>query len=443
MAKSGTETLPENTVVVEDAGPSRKRLTITIPGAKVADHLDGALATAASEIDLPGFRKGHAPRRLVERRFGKALRDEAKNQLFATAFTEAVEKNELRVLGEPDGAEALAELELEPGTDVTFSLEVEVTPEFDLPALDGIEVKKPRLEVTDEMVDGQLEQIQRNEGELVAQDSSEAGDFCIGAGRILGDGGEELLKIDGAVIQIPTPDKEGKGAILGVFVEDFADQVGLPKPGDTVSVKATGPETHDTPAVRGKDVEIAFEVERVERIKPLEIGDLVARLGVADENQLRESVMLRLNQKLLIDQQAIMRQQVANHLLDNTDLELPEKLTVSQAERNIQRRRMELMYRGVDPTVVEERVAEMQATSGDVAARELKLFFVLEQDRRRDRRRGDPGRGQRARRADGRGAEHAPAAAVRPARQGQPAEPDRPSRCASTRRSTACWPRRL
>jgi FKBP-type peptidyl-prolyl cis-trans isomerase (trigger factor) len=80
----------------------------------------------------------------------------------------------------------------------------------------------------------------------------------------------------------------------------------------------------------------------------------------------------------MIQQQSAMRQQIADYLLKNTKMDLPERLSARQAERRLQRARLELMYRGMDPMSVEHRVAEMRGSSQEAAQRELKLFFILD-----------------------------------------------------------------
>ena len=72
-----------------------------------------------------------------------------------------------------------------------------------------------------------------------------------------------------------------------------------------------------------------------------------------------------------------MRQQVAQHLIAAVDFELPQKVTDRQAERNLQRQALDMRYRGIDQTIIEQRLAELRSQSQDAAKRELKLFFVL------------------------------------------------------------------
>lgn len=369
---------PASQAVIEEVGPSRKKITITIPGEAVTEQIESSLDSIMAEAHLPGFRPGRAPRQVVEKRFGAAVRDEAKQQLVSSAYQRAIQDNELAVLGEPIGGDELADAVVEPGTPITFTLEVEVPPEFDIPEYEGIEVRKPIVEIGDEHVDNQIAKIAESEGDLDHQDKAEPGDYCIGKGVMHADG-EQILDVDGAVIQIPAKDSNGSGSILGIRFDDFAKQVGLPKPGDKIELSTTGPDNHEDDRVRGKNLEIKFEVERVERIVPASTEQLVEKFGMQDEAQLREVLTLRLNQRALLEQQNAMRQQVATFLLDNVEMTLPERLTADQAARNLERRRMELMYRGVDEAKIEERIAELRAASNRLAQRELKLFFILGQ----------------------------------------------------------------
>ena len=92
----------EQTVNIEDAGPARKKITIEIPDARINEKIDGNLNDLQTEAVLPGFRRGRAPMRLIEKRFGTDVRNEAKTQLMAESYQQVIEENELRVIGEPD-----------------------------------------------------------------------------------------------------------------------------------------------------------------------------------------------------------------------------------------------------------------------------------------------------------------------------------------------------
>lgn len=365
-----------NTVTVTDVGPSRKKLSIEIPAETVREKIAGSIDTLAVEAELPGFRKGRAPRALVEKRFGSAVRSEAKKELVASAYTRAIEEHQLKVIGDPS-SEGLDAVELDPDKPLAFEIEVEVLPEFTLPSLEEIEVKKPLFEVSDELVNGEIEKIRINEGGLEERQEPEPGDYLTGQGVMTGPDGKEFYNINGAVVQVPTADKGGKGMILGIAVDDFEKQLGRPKPGETVTIKAKGPEQHELEGVRNADLTITFKVDRVDRIIPAKLEDILARFGMESEDQLKDMIRARMHQRVLVQQATAMRQQIAQYLLDNTEVPLPERMTAQQAARNLDRQRYELMYRGVEPQQIEERIAELRAASAEAAGRELKLFFII------------------------------------------------------------------
>ncbi len=373
-----TATESKNKVTITEDGPSRKKIEIEVPAEVVDEKLTGSLDTLAAEAELPGFRKGRAPKRLLEKKFSDLISREAKSELITSAYSQAVEENELKVIGDPI-AEGVEDIEVETGKPLKFTFAVEVLPEFELPGLEGIEVAKPLLEVTDEQVDGELEKLAINEGDLEQRDEPEAGDYLTGHGIMTDSAkdGEEFYNIEGAVVRVPAKEDEGRGMVLGVVVEDFEKQLGMPKPGETATIKVKGPQNHEREDIRGKDLVVTFKVDRVDRIVPAPMADVVAKLGYESEEEVREMFKTRLGQRVLINQQAAMRQQVADHLLDNVTMDLPERLTAGQAERLMHRQRVEMMYQGIDEMVIEQRIAEMRDSSSEQAAKELKLSFIL------------------------------------------------------------------
>lgn len=365
-----------NKVSISDVGPSRKKISIEIPAETVDEKLSESMDTLSVEAALPGFRKGRAPRQLIEKRFGSDVRSEARNQLVAQAYTRAVEESKLKVIGDPI-SQGLVDLQIAAGKALSFEIEVEVLPEFLLPNTDGIAIRKPLFVVTDEMVDGEMKKVCINEGELQSREAPEPGDYLTGHGVMKSDTGTEFYNIEGAVIQVPTADAQGKGMILGVMVQDFAAQLGSPTAGESATIRTKGPENHEVEGIRGADLTITFKVSRIDRIIPAKPEELAKRLGFEDQAGLRQVIRDRMEQRVKIEQLSVMRQQVARYLLSNTLMELPMRLTAQQTARNLERRRLELTYRGVDPKEIEAHMAELRAASAEVAQNELKLFFIL------------------------------------------------------------------
>ncbi|MBX3386675.1 MAG: trigger factor [Phycisphaeraceae bacterium] len=376
--QTAEETLPKNKVTIEDLGPCARKLSIEIPAEAVDQTLGASIEGLIADAELPGFRKGRAPRRLIERKFAPAIRKEAKNRLIGTAFQRAIDENGLKVVGDPIADENLVKAEVEPGKPLAFEVQVEVMPSFELPAMDGIDVKRPKLEATDDMVVREVSRLQLNEGALKSKEKPEAGDYLTGHAVMTDDAGKQHLDIMDAVVQIPTKDGDGKGMILGVQVEDFAKQLGTPKIGQTVTIKTIGPENHENEELRGAKLTISFEVKRSDEIVPASIDELVSRYGLESEQALRDAVRTQIAQRLGVEQSALMRQQIAKYLVENTKMELPQRLTANQAQRNLDRARLELMHRGLDAQKVEERIAQLRSSSAGRAVAELQLYFILD-----------------------------------------------------------------
>lgn len=370
-----------NKVDVTTINPTRRKIRIEVPRETVDETLGTSLDTLMLEAELPGFRKGRAPKRLIEKRFGSVMKQQAKDQLVASAYQKAVEEQKLRVVGEPT-SETLAKVEVEAGKALVFEIEVEVVPEFELPALEGVAIKKPLIPVTDEMVGKEMEKLCVQEGSLEEREKPEPGDYLTGHAKMTGKDKEgkdaTFFESDGIVVQVPPADKNGKGMIVGLVVDDLAKQMGQPKAGETVTIRAKGPENHEREELRGIDLTVTYRPARCDRIIPAAPADLAARFGFEDEAGLREAMKQRLQQRVLIDQQSVMRQQLARYLLEKTKMDLPQRTTAQQAERTFQRRRLELMYRGVDPMKIEENIAELRRQSAAAAAGELKIFFILD-----------------------------------------------------------------
>lgn len=369
--------MADNKVSVSDAGPSRKKINIEIPADTVAQSLGLTIDTLLTQAELPGFRKGRVPKRLVEKRFGGAINQQAKEAMVSQAYAKAVEDNKLRVLGNPF-AKDLANIEIVAGKPFAFEIEVEVLPEFDLPKIDGIPVKRPLMEVTDAMVTSEVTKLCIQEGSLEERTTAEAGDYLTGTAEMTGPDGKVYFQSEGIVVQVPPADKAPKGMIVGLVVDDLSTQIGLPKAGDSVTVKTAGPESHENEALRGIALTISYTVARVDRIIPAKEEDLVARFGMTDAEGLKGALRERMEARVKVEQQSAMRMQVARYLLEETKMALPQRVTSEQAARNFERRRMEALYRGVDPVAIEQQIAELRAASAGEAVRDLKLFFIVD-----------------------------------------------------------------
>jgi len=377
MSNATAEISPE--VKVEDAGPACKRITVTVPAKAVDARLETSFGNLANEAQLPGFRKGKAPRGLLEKRFGESLLQETRSQLLSETYSKAIEEHKLRPVSEPTLAEGSKEPEIARGKAFTFTLEVEVAPDFKLPSTDGIEVQKPMFEITDEHVNGEL----RRQGYRFGTPDRITGPFqpldrmlCT-AKAWKNDEKEPFFNMEKALVVVPDTADQGKGALLGLLVDDLNKHLEGKNVGDTVQITTKAPENHEREDLRGATVRFELKFDDADRITPLDPKTLAERMGLETEEILRAQVRIMLERKRDAEQRGAEREQVSRHLMDAVDFALPARLSQGQITRNLEMARMDMLQRGIDAEQVETRLAEIRHDSEENTKRRLKLFFVL------------------------------------------------------------------
>jgi trigger factor len=373
--------LPEASVQIIDAGPAKKKIVIEIPAERIAASLAEGLDNLRDEAALPGFRKGRVPMRILEKRFGTDVRNEVKNRLIGEIYTATVDKHDLRVLGEPEIVDA-DKLTLPASGPMAVEIEIEVVPEVTLPEFETLEVRKPKFEVTAEAIDSEIDRIRERHGKFKGVDTSDYNDYItadvlVQAADAAADA-QPLLAQSAVQMVVPGEKREFKGVIAGIIIADMGKQIVGKRIGETVVVEATGPARHEVEAMQDKALKITLAITNVQRLELMPVEELLAAMGMETIEHLKIAVRERLESQADQRQKAAMNQQVAKLLLDQVNIELPPKLSSRQAGRILQRRAMDLMYRGVSQQDVEQHLAELRAASEDQAQRELKMLFILD-----------------------------------------------------------------
>jgi trigger factor len=365
-------------LAIEDAGPARKRITITVPVETINTKLHDSMGVLKNQTAIPGFRKGKVPAHILEKRFGDSIRTEARNEIVSDAWKNALNEFELKPLGEPEPIDDPSELKIEEGNTLTFSLEVEVMPDFELPAFDDINLTRPVIDVTDKHVDEEIERQKIRNGNLDdVEGKSSEGDFLIGPAVVNLDGNEEpFYKTEQTRLTIPA--KDGGGEVLGLYIDDLGNILTGVSVGDEIKISTNGPEEHELEEVRGAKVVITFNVVQAVAISPLTEEELTATFGLESCDLLKEQVRLALEQRRDQDQATVLRQQATEKIADKVEMELPEKTSAMQAERDLQRLRTQLQSSGRKTMdEVEAEVAKVRSGSAEESKKRLKTFFIL------------------------------------------------------------------
>ncbi|HEW79019.1 MAG TPA: trigger factor [Phycisphaerales bacterium] len=374
MAEEQQSVASKNIVVIEEAGACKKKVCVEIPEEVIKDATDEQYDSLRKDAVVPGFRKGRAPRQLLEKRFGKETTEQVKLKLLADASDSAIKDNDLNVLRDPDID--FEKIELPANGPLKFDFEVEVRPEFDLPQLEGIEVKKTKLEVADEQINREIEQLQKWSGVWTLRQGQEVElDDQIIADVILKiDGMEEEEKLDNIEIYV-----RQNGFVGAIPVEKLDELLVGAKAGETRQTSVKVPKTYFREEYRGKKVDVQITIKDIKWLKPAALNeDLLKRFGAEDENELREKMRDTLQSRLETQQRTEMTEQIYKYMLDNVKFDLPVDIVADQATMLLQRQYSSLTSRGLGREQIEEQMEQLRAGSEQQAKEQLKTFFIMD-----------------------------------------------------------------
>jgi len=353
MDQEQESTASKNTITIEDVGPCRKKVCIEIPEETI--------------------KKGRAPRRLLEKRFGKETTEQIKLKLLADASDSAIKDNKLDVLRDPDID--FEKIELPGEGPLTFDFEVEVGPEFDLPQLQGIPIEKQKLQVTDEQVDREIAQLRRWSGMWVLRKDGgiQPEDQVIADAVLKTEEGQEE-KLDNIEIYV-----RRNGFVGAVPIENLDEVLAGTEAGQTRQTSVQVPKTYFREEYRGKKVDIQITVKDIKWLKPAELDEnFLNKLSVENETELREKIRDTLENRLERDSRREMTDRIYQYLLKNTDLDLPLDVVADQAETLLRRQQINLLQRGVAREQLEQQMDQLKAGSEEQAKEQLKLFFIMD-----------------------------------------------------------------
>jgi len=359
-------------VKVESLAACKKRLSITLSREEIKAKMEERYAELEQEAQVPGFRPGRAPRRLVEKRFHEAVEDETRIKLITESLTKALEEQKLDVIGEPDLDPE--KIEMPADGPLTFTIDLEVRPEFEAPDYIGIPVNVEQPTVGDAEVAQSLERLRESHGRLEEVPAGgEAKDNDIVTGDVAIQAGDVVV-LDRQSVRMPA----SAIVIEGIRLEKFGELLKGVKAGETRTTKMTIDQTAEKEDLRGKEVELRVKVNRIERVALPDDAAVLKATDHEDMDALKRTLRRELEGRS--DQVFRERQENALHgwLMEQAKFDLPEELAKRHANSLLQRTVMGLQYRGVPVDEIEKRLEEIRGVSTERAARELKLMFILD-----------------------------------------------------------------
>jgi trigger factor len=371
MAQVQTST--ERKLQVKEVGPCKFEVQVEVPAADVKGRLEERYQELNETVQLPGFRRGHAPRRVLEKRFGEEVASEIKVALIGDALREIREKNDLTPLDDPEVD--LAKIALSEGAACTFSFNVEVKPKITFDGYKGIPAAKPAAVVADADVEEALTRLREAKAELVpASDGRVAENDQVVADLDVTLDGASLQKNADAAFFV-----HGAMAVFGQPAPDLARALIGRKSGDDVSVPIALPAEHADAKLAGKTVQVAVKVKEIKRRQLPEATEAWAKeMGFDDLAALRARVRERLQQEKEHEATHRTQEEILAEIRKRAAITLPAGVVEKESIRILRRWAMDLYLQGVPEEEIEKRVAEQQGASKDAIALAMQNQFLIE-----------------------------------------------------------------
>ena len=311
---------------VENLDPARIKLTVEVPYEELKPSLDAAYKEIGSQIQVPGFRRGHVPDQIIDRRVGRAtVIQEAVNKKLADLYREAIEESERTPMIQPEvEITELPNVTGAQGGRLVFTAEVTVRPEIDLPDLSGAEIAIDAVEVSDEDVDAELQNLRARFGSLKSVGrEARTGDFVtIGLKAVID--GEEVDTASGVSYEI------GKGNMLQGL--DAALE-GLKAGESAVFTTTLAGGEHE-----GEEAAVTVDVEAVKQRELPEVDDDFA--SIASEFDTVEEMLEDLRQQVVErrteDQAVAARDALLAHLRTEISFDVPADVVDNEIKQHLE-----------------------------------------------------------------------------------------------------------
>ena len=360
-------------VKVDKAGACKRHVTVTVPRQDIDRYFKDAYDELQPKAEVPGFRPGRAPRKLVESRFREQMSKQVKGSLLMDSVTQINEEGDFSAISEPDFDFEAIELPKE--GPMTFEFDIEVRPEFDVPQWKGLHLTRPGYTYSDKEVDDQLRRILSRYGRLVAKDGPAEADDHVTFNVRFHDGDSLVSEVQAATVQI-----KPKLSFRDATLEGFDKLVCGAIAGGHLSAKVKVSDQAEQEELRGKELDASFELTAVKRMDLPELTPaFLDRIGgFEDEDDLREAVRHELERQLAYYQQRHIRQQITAQLTRSANWELPAELLHRQANRELERAVLELRASGFSDEVIRAHQNELRQNSRQTTERAMKEHFIFE-----------------------------------------------------------------
>lgn len=307
---------------VEQLSDTRVKITVEVPFEELKPELDQAYDALAQQIQIPGFRKGKAPRQLIDARFGRGpVLEQVVNDMLPSRYGQAIEENDIKAIGQPD----VEVTKIEDNEVVEFTAEVDVRPEITLPDFSAINVEVPAVTVDDAAVDEELESLRARFSTLKDHNHKlKKGEFVTL---------NLSASVDGEKVEEATTEGLSYEIGSGDLIDGLDDALLGQKKGDSVEF-TTELANGD---YQGKEAVVTAEITATKQRELPALDDEFAQLASEFDTieELRESTKTQVESRLKNEQAANIRDEVLKAALESSDFALPNSIVEEQAHSQL------------------------------------------------------------------------------------------------------------
>ena len=350
------------------------KLTFEVSAEEFDKAINQVYKKNANKFNIPGYRKGKAPRKIVEKYYTEAVfYDEAINNVLPAAYEAALEESGVESVAKPE----IDVEEIKKGEPVVFTALVTTKPEVTLGEYKGIEVDKIDYTVTDEDVDKDIEATQKKNARVVTVED-----------RAIENGDIAVIDFEGFVDDVAFDGGKGEGYELeigsGTFIPGFEEQLVGANTGDDVDVKVTFPEEYHAENLAGKDAVFKVKVNEIKKRELPELDDDFA--SEVSEFETMDEFKADVRKKLEGAAQNKAKVETENAIVDkaieNATFDIPEAMLETQIDNNVRDFAQRISYQGMNLDMYLQytgmTMEAMRAQFAEQAKKQISGSLVLE-----------------------------------------------------------------
>ena len=348
-------------------------LVVTVDGETFEKAINKVYKKQVKSINIPGFRKGKAPRHIIEKMYGtEVFYDDAMQDCYPDALYEAAKEQNLEIV-------AVEKLEaVEAGKEgFTFKTDIIVKPTLEVEGYKGFEIEKKSTEVTEELIDEEIDKVRDRNSRMVTVE-----------GRAAQNGDTAVIDfegfVDGVAFEGGKAEKYSLSLGSGNFIPGFEEQVVGHEAGEEFSINVNFPEDYQAEELKGKEAEFKIKLHELKEKELPEVDDefvkdVSEKETVAEyRDELRETIATRLKDEAEKD----VDNQISEKLIELAQGDIPEQMYDNQANDMVRDFEMRLRSQGMDPKMYMQYMGmDMAALKNmymDEAEKRVKLRLVLE-----------------------------------------------------------------